>query len=60
MVKNNNGNMSNKDILKYLMRKIDNIDDKLDNKVDKKTFYWMLGIVFSLLIGLIAITNGWR
>lgn len=53
-IKEKNGNIAitQKDMVWYLVAKVDKIYDKLDNKVDKKTFYWMFGIFTTLLIAL--------
>ncbi len=56
-VKNKNGNrdICQKDLTWYLISKIDKIHDKLDYKVDKKTFHWVSGILFSLMTSLIVV-----
>ena len=48
--KNGNCNFSQKDMVWYLIAKVDKIYDKLDKKVDKKTFFAVLGIVVTIIV----------
>lgn len=40
------------ELLKMMDGKLDGINDKLDNKVSNRLFYWVMGFVVLALIGL--------
>ena len=56
--KNGNMNIPQKDMIWYIINKVDKIDSKLDSKVSKAAFRWSLGIIFALIVSLIAIMVG--
>ena len=45
MPKSNDPNFTQKELLQMVLDKIDKIEEKLDNKLDKTEFYKVLGLV---------------
>ena len=41
-----------------IVKNIDVLFKKIDRKVDKKAFYWIVGIIFTFIISIIGFT--WR
>ena len=58
-IRNGNTPFTQKDMLKYLITRVDGIYDKLDKKVDKKIFMWIVGILFTMMIGLTSAAIAW-
>ena len=42
----------------YMKNSIDSLFKIIDRKVDKKSFYWIVGIIFTFIISIIGFT--WR
>ena len=49
-IKEENGNQSftTKELVWYLVSKLDKLNEKLDKKVDKSFFYWFMGVVITI------------
>tara|TARA_Y100000389_G_scaffold158917_1_gene160525 strand:+ start:142 stop:315 length:174 start_codon:yes stop_codon:yes gene_type:complete len=50
MQKNNDPNFTQKELLQMVLEKIDKIEEKLDNKLDKSEFYKVLGLVATVIL----------
>lgn len=48
---NGNKNYGTRDMLKFIARKVERIEEKLDSRVKETTFWWVISV---LVIGLIA------
>ena len=48
---NSNGNgFTQKELLKLVIERLDRLDEKLDNKLDKAEFYKVLGLVATVIL----------
>ena len=60
------GHIENKQTMEKLFDKMDKfvsaVDEKLDNKLEKKSFAWMMGVIIPLIAGIIGfiVTKIWR
>jgi len=50
MQKNNDPNFTQKELLQMVLEKIDKIEEKLDNKLDKSEFYKVLGLMATVIL----------
>mgnify|MGYP001574795657 CR=1 FL=1 len=50
MQKNSDPNFTQKELLQMVLEKIDKIEEKLDNKLDKSEFYKVLGLVATVIL----------
>jgi transcription termination factor NusB len=50
MPKSNDPNFTQKELLQMVLDKIDKIEEKLDNKLDKTEFYKVLGLVATVIL----------
>ena len=49
MSSNNNG-FTQKELLKLVIERLDRLEEKLDNKLDKSEFYKVLGLVATVIL----------
>ena len=49
MSSNNNG-FTQKELLKLVIERLDRLEEKLDNKLDKSEFYKVLGLVATVVL----------
>ena len=49
MSTNNNG-FTQKELLKLVIERLDRLEEKLDNKLDKSEFYKVLGLVATVIL----------
>jgi len=50
MPKSSDPNFTQKELLQMVLEKIDKIEEKLDNKLDKAEFYKVLGLMATLIL----------
>ena len=50
MPKSSEPNFTQKELLQMVLEKIDKIEEKLDNKLDKSEFYKVLGLVATVIL----------
>ncbi len=50
MPKSSDPNFTQKELLQMVLEKIDKIEEKLDNKLDKSEFYKVLGLVATVIL----------
>lgn len=50
MPKSSEPNFTQKELLQMVLDKIDKIEEKLDNKLDKSEFYKVLGLVATVIL----------
>ncbi len=50
MPKSNDPNFTQKELLQMVLEKIDKIEEKLDNKLDKSEFYKVLGLMATVIL----------
>jgi len=50
MPKSSDPNFTQKELLQMVLEKIDKIEEKLDNKLDKSEFYKVLGLMATLIL----------
>jgi len=47
---NNNSGFTQKELLKLVIERLDRLEEKLDNKLDKSEFYKVLGLVATVIL----------
>ena len=52
---NGNINYGTRDLVWYVIHKVDRIDDKLDKKLDRKTFWKVLGSIGTIILIFIGV-----
>jgi transcription termination factor NusB len=50
MPKSSEPNFTQKELLQMVLEKIDKIEEKLDNKLDKSEFYKVLGLMATVIL----------
>ena len=50
MPKSNDPNFTQEELLQMVLEKIDKIEEKLDNKLDKSEFYKVLGLMATVIL----------
>lgn len=54
IAENGNSHFTTKELVWYLIHKLDSIDDKLDKKTDKKTTYMLVTTLSSAVVAFIG------
>ena len=50
IMSSNNSGFTQKELLKLVIERLDRLEEKLDNKLDKSEFYKVLGLVATVIL----------